>query len=124
MSFAAISIVALANLGGFAQEKDLKEKIRLTETTWVNETPVKPGNYVVKFDAKAGEITISDGKKVIATAKASVKMNEKSNQSDGFTTTSTPTGRKLIGIRLGGKHEEITITDLSVDAGKESPTSN
>lgn len=124
ISFAAVTIIALAGLGVFAQEKDLKENIKLRETTWVNETSLEPGDYVVKYDAKAGEITIWDGKKVIATAKATVKMNEKSNPSDGFTTTSTATGRKLTGIRLGGKHEEITITDLSVETGKETPTSN
>lgn len=115
MSLMAVSIMSLASLGVFAQGKNLKEQVTLKETTWVNSTSIEPGSYLVRYDAKTGEITILDGKTVVATAKATVKTNDKSFANDALLTITTPMGRKLTGIRLGGQREEIMITDMSVE---------
>lgn len=102
-------------MGAFAQGKNLKEEITIRETIWVNSTSLQAGSYLVKYDAKTGEVTILDGKTVVATAKATVKTNDKSFTSDALLTTKTPMGVKLTGIRLGGQREEIMITDMAVE---------
>jgi hypothetical protein len=114
----AVGIVGLASLSGYAQGKDLKENITIRETVWVNSTSVEPGEYLVKYDAKTGEATVYDGKRVVVTAKATIKTSDKSFASDALLTTTTSTGTKLIGVRLGGQREEIMITDMAVEMNK------
>ena len=118
MSLMAVSIMGLVSVGGFAQGKNLKEQVTFREKLWVNTTAVEPGNYVVKFDANTGEVTILNGKKVVATAKATVKTNDKSATSDALMTNTTSAGTKLTGLRFGGQHEEIMITDISAEMSK------
>ena len=115
LSMMAVGIVGLGSLSGFAQGKDLKEHITIREAIWVNSTSVEPGDYLVKYDAKSGEATIYDGKRLVVTAKATIKISEKPFASDSLLTTTTPAGTKLTGVRLGGQHEEIMFTDVSVE---------
>jgi hypothetical protein len=115
LSIMAVGIVGLASLSGIAQAKDLKEQITIREAIWVNSTSVEPGNYLVKYDAKTGEATIYDGKRLVVTAKATIKTSEKPFASDSLLTTTTPAGTRLTGIRLGGQHEEIMFTDVVVE---------
>ncbi len=82
---------------------------------WVGNTNVEPGQYLAKYDAKTGEISIMDHKMVIATAKATVKRNEKYSAGNTFLSNRTPMGERLTGIRLGGSHEEIVLTDIPIE---------
>lgn len=118
MSVMAISIMGLVSASGFAQGKNLKEQVTFNEKIWVNTTAIERGEYLVKYDANTGEITILNGKKVIATAKATVKTNDKAFTSDALLTVTTPEGTKLTGLRLGGQHEEIMITDMAAEMSK------
>lgn len=124
MSLMAVAMMSLASLSTFAQGKNLKEQVTFRETMWINSTSVEPGQYLVKYDATTGEISILDGNKVVATAKATVKTNDKSFTSDALLTSTTPSGMKLTGIRLGGQREEIVITDMTVEMGKDNPINN
>ena len=117
-----VAIMSLASLGAFAQGKNLNERVTFRGTMWVNSTSVEPGQYVVKYDAQTGEMTILDRNKVIVTAKATVKTSEKSFADGVILTSATPGGRKLTGIRLAGQREEIFITDLTAEMDK--PISN
>lgn len=118
----AVAMISSASVGAFAQGKNLKEQVTFRQEVWVNNTSVEAGNYLVKYDAQTGEMTISDGKKVVATAKATIKTSEKSFTSDALLTSTTPAGTKLTGIRFGGQHEELAITDLTAEIDK--PISN
>ena len=118
LAIMAVGIVGLSSLSGFAQGKDLKERITLRETIWVNSTSVKPGDYTVRYDAKTGEASIYDDKHLVVTTKATIRTSEKSFASDALLTTVTPTGNKLTGVRLGGQHEEIMFTDMAVEVNK------
>jgi len=120
MSLMAVSMMGLVSVGGFAQGKNLKEKVTFRDKLWVNTTAIEPGDYVVKYDASTGEITILNGKKVVATAKATVKTNEKSATGDALLTSTTPAGTQLNGMRFGGQHEEIMITDMSAQMSKSN----
>lgn len=115
LSIMAVGIVGLASLSGFAQGKDLKEQITIREAIWVNSTSVEPGAYLVKYDAKTGEASIYDGKRLVVTVKATIKTSEKPFAGDALLTITTPTGTKLTGVRLGGQHEEIMFTNMSVE---------
>lgn len=121
MSLTAISMMGLVTIGGFAQGKDLKEHISFRDKVWVNSTEVEPGDYLVKYDAKTGEVTILNGKKVVATAKATIMTSDKAFTNDALLTSMTSTGTKLTGIRLGGQREEIMITDMSAEMSKSTP---
>lgn len=118
----AVAITTLASIGVFAQGKNLQEQVTFRQETWINNTSVEAGNYLVKYDAQTGEVAILDGKKVVATAKATVRTSEKSFTSDALLTSTTPAGTKLTGIRFGGQREEIMITDLTAEMDK--PISN
>ena len=115
LSMMAVGIVGLASLSGFAQGKDLKENITIREAIWVNSTSVEPGDYLVRYDAKTGEATIYDGKRLVVTAKATIRTSEKPFAGDALLTATTPAGTKLTGLRLGGQREEIMFTDVSVE---------
>ena len=114
-SLMTISFLCLLSLGVLAQGKDLKEHITLNDDYLVGSTLVKKGDYLVKYNAQTGEVSFMEGKKVVATAKATVKMNEKKAESDALYTKKTSTGEELIGMRLSGQHEELTFTSTSAD---------
>lgn len=118
LSLTALSILGLVSIGGFAQGTDLKERVTFRDKVWVNTTAIEPGDYLVKYDAKTGELAIVNGKKVIATAKASVKTNDKKATGDALLTSTTSSGTKLNGLRFNGQREEIVITDVSAEMSK------
>lgn len=113
ISLMAILTIGLVGIVGLAQGKDLQEHVTIRDKVLVNTTMVKPGNYLIKYDAKTGEATILDGKKVVVTVKASVTTSEKVFPSDALLVSATPSGNKLNGIRLGGQHEEIDFAEVS-----------
>jgi hypothetical protein len=59
------------------------------------------------------------GNKVVAQAKATVKVNSDKFDQDALLTTTTPNGIKLTGIRLGGEHEELQLSDTTVDVNQD-----
>jgi hypothetical protein len=59
---------------------------------------VKKGRYLVGFNAQSGEMSILDGEKVLARAKATVKVNDKKFGDDALLTTNTPEGSKVVGV--------------------------
>lgn len=124
LSLMAVAMLGLVSVSAVAQDKNLKERITFSKTTWVNGTSVDAGSYLVRYDAKTGDMTISNGKEVIVTAKATIQMHDKSANSDTLLTATTPAGMKLTGIRFGGQREEIKITDMAVEMGKDGPTAN
>jgi hypothetical protein len=120
----AISILCLLSIGMQARDDDkiLKEHFEFTSDVMVGDTLVKKGFYLVKYNTETGMVKIVDegeGNKVIATAKATVKTHEKDFERDEILTKTTPKGQVLTGLRLGGKKEELTLTE-SVASSKEN----
>jgi len=110
--FASIILASLFSLSGvaaLAQEKNLKEHFTFEDDVKINNTVIKKGTYLVRFDAGTGEMSILNGDKVIARAKATVHMNDKKFRNDALLTTTTPEGPKVTALRLGGQREELTI---------------
>ena len=103
------SLLSLAGVSALAQEKNLKEHFTFENDVKINNTVVKKGRYLVEYNSQSGEMSILDGQKVVAHAKATVKLSDKKWRDDALLTTSTPDGTKVIGMRLGGQREELTI---------------
>ena len=116
---AALSLVCLLNVGMLAHEKDLKEHVQINQKLLVNGTVVKPGYYLVRYNSTTGEMSILKGNKVVATAKATVKVNSEDFDRDALLTRSTSTGEVLTGIRLGGQREELDLVDITSDVNQD-----
>jgi len=109
VSIILTSLLSLSGVAALAQEKNLKEHFTFENDVRINNTVVKKGRYLVEFNAQSGEMSILDGEKVLARAKATVKVNDKKFRDDALLTTNTPEGSKVVGMRLGGQREELTI---------------
>lgn len=113
ISLMAVFALYLLSLGAFADDHDkiLKEHFEFRSEVMLGDVSVKPGHYLVKYNTETGIMKIMDGDKVIAKAKASVKMNDKDFDQDALITKTTGAGEQLIGLRLGGQKEELIITE-------------
>jgi len=109
---ATLSLLCLLNVGTLAYGKDLKEHVQINDKVWVNNTLVKPGYYLIKYNAGTGEMKIMDRGKVVAQAKATVKVNSEKFDRDTLLTRTTSMGQQLTGVRLGGQHEELDLSDI------------
>ena len=112
---ASFSLLCLLSAGALADHhKDLKEHVTIGQQMYVNGTAIKPGRYLVRYDADSSEMKLERNGKVVAQAKATVIVNNDEFDQDAILTTTTSSGTQLTGIRLGGQHEEIRISDVSV----------
>lgn len=109
--FAAMSLLCLLSIGIAANDNDLKEHVTITQKIWVNNTLVKPGRYLVRYDTAAGVMKLMQGDDVVAEAKATVTVNEDKFDQDALLMTTSSKGDVLTGVRLGGKREELHLTD-------------
>jgi len=111
-----VCALVVLSIGVFAHDKDkvLKEHFEFTSDVMVGDTMVKKGFYLVKYNTETGMVKIvdeSDDNKVIATAKATMKMNDKDFEKDEILLKNTAGHAMLTGLRLGGQKEELTLTD-------------
>jgi hypothetical protein len=112
-SLMAICVLCLLSIGLRADDHDkmLKENFEFKSDVWLGDTKIEAGRYLVKYNTETGTMKVMKGDKVIAKAKATVKMNEKDFDSDALLTKSSSKGDQLTGLRLGGQKEELTITE-------------
>lgn len=115
-SILAICALSLMCFSVLADDKDklLKEHVEFRQDVMIGNTMVKKGYYLIKYNTETGMMKVVDegeGKKVIATAKASVKMSDKDFDQDEILTKNTGGREVLTGLRLGGQKEELTLTD-------------
>ena len=113
----AISFLCLMSVAIAANDKDLKEHVTFNEKIWVNNTLVKPGKYLIRYDSTMGVMKVMEGDDVVAEAKATVRVNDEKFHQDALLTTETSKGEVLTGIRLGGQHEEIQLTEMAPVVG-------
>jgi hypothetical protein len=118
----SFSLLCLLSAGALADHKDLKEHVTINEKIFVNGTKVKPGRYLVRYNANTGEMQLEMSGKVVAQAKATVVINNDKFDQDALLTRTTASGTQLTGIRLGGQHEEIQLADVSASIDQEEET--
>lgn len=115
-AMASISFLCLLSVSALANHNDLKEHITVYDKVYVNGVKVKPGSYTVRYNAESGDMTLSKNDKLIVTAKATVTTSTEKFDHDALITRKSTNGPELTGIRLGGQHEEITISQMTAMA--------
>lgn len=116
LSILALCALTCLSLGVFADDKDkiLKEHFEFSSDVMVGNTMVKKGFYLVKYNTETGIVKVvdeTDHNKVIATAKASMKMNGKDFERDEILTNTASGHNVLTGLRLGGQKEELMLSE-------------
>lgn len=98
-------------MGAFADDSDkiLKEHFEFSRDVVVGNTMVKKGHYLVKFNSVTSVVSIMEGSKVVASSKATMRMNDKDFDKDEVVVTETAGQNVLTGLRLGGQKEELIL---------------
>jgi hypothetical protein len=123
VSLMTASLLCLLSVGTALAHgsKIVKEHVTFSDNVMVNNTLVKKGDYLVKFDSQTSMVRILDqNNKVVAEANATLQMNEKKAPHDVLYLTSTPAGEKLQAMKLGGQREEIIISDTVASTNETS----
>ncbi len=116
----SFSLLCLLSAGALADHyKNLKENINISSTVYVNGVKIKPGRYKVRFDGASHEMKLERDADVVVTAKATVVVNSDKFDRDALLTRGSEDSMQLTGIRLGGQHEEIQITDISTNTSQD-----
>lgn len=125
-SFMSLSLLCLASGAALAdhhdKNKNLKEHITLFDKVWINNTEVKPGRYLVRYDATTGEMKLYKGDDVVAHAKATVKMNAEKFEQDALLLDTATGTKNLTGIRLGGQRAELQLDTMAAEEVPTTPT--
>ena len=110
-SILAVFVLSLLTFGAFADDhgKILKDNFEFSRDVLVGSTQVKKGKYQVKYNTQTGVVSIFEGSKVVASAKATMKVNDKDFDKDEILTTETAGNVVLTGLRLGGQREELML---------------
>lgn len=115
-SFALSLLVMLGVASVFADGKNLKGSIGLSQPAQVNDVKLKPGTYDVKFNAETNEVTISNGTKVLATVKVSVQSGEKKPTQTQAYISNTDKGAVLSKLVFKGDDRAIILQDSAAAA--------
>jgi hypothetical protein len=116
----ALTLVVFALLSPVAFASVKTKTVTFKTNVKVGETLVKKGTYKAKFDDQTNELTILDGKKIIAKAAASLKDLQSSTSLEAmYTTNSDQAGNVwLTGVNVGGK-----LAAINSDKSSASPSS-
>jgi hypothetical protein len=96
-----------------------KGSLTVQEPMTVNGTQLKPGDYKVQWDGNGPsvELSITQGKKVIAKVPAHVVSLEEPSQSDAAVVKNNGDGTKsLTEVRLSGKKFSLTVGEEAAKA--------
>lgn len=115
-SFALSLMVMLGVSSAFADGKNLKGSIGLSQPAQVNDVKLKPGNYDVKFNAETNELTISNGSKVLTTVKVSVRSGEPKPAQTQAYLSSTDKGAVLSKVVFKNDDRAILFQDSAAAA--------
>jgi hypothetical protein len=110
--FAALVIgVLAASSSALAGDKGKVEKKMITfpEDVMVNGTLVKAGDYEVKFDETAGELSIIKNGKVKAKTSAHVEARTDKAKSTALRTREGGGNVELIGVTFGGSSQDVVV---------------
>src|SRR5215475_13427248 len=117
----AMSLLCLLSIGAFADDKDkmLKEHFQFYSDVMVGDVHVKRGEYLVKYNEETGMLKIvkaDNPGKIVATARATMKVNDKNFERDEILTRTVGGHETLTGLRLGGQKEELTLLDATTSS--------
>jgi hypothetical protein len=112
----SLGLALLLATSAFAANKG---SLTVQEPMTVNGTQLKPGDYKVQWDGNGPsvELSITQGKKVIAKVPAHVVTLEEPSQSDAAVVKNNGDGTKsLTEVRLSGKKFSLTVGEEAAKA--------
>jgi hypothetical protein len=101
--------LSAATLADKHEGKDRQKTITFNEDVFVGDTLVKKGTYRVRFDAKAGQVSILSDGEVVATVKADVQVRDQESPYHVAGYTQTERGRVLSTLRFSGDRREVVL---------------
>ena len=110
--FAALVIgVLAASSNALAGDKGKVEKknITFTDDVMVNGTLVKAGEYEIKFDESAGELSIIKNGKVKAKTAAHVEARTDKAKITALRTRDAGGSIELVGVTFGGSNQDVVV---------------
>lgn len=110
ISNVALALFVCALLSPVAMAKVKTQKVTFITDVKVGETLVKKGTYKAQFDDQSNELTLLDGKKVVAKINATLVEQPKtiSKYETTYTTDRDSAGNSLLtSVNMGGKFATI-----------------
>jgi hypothetical protein len=116
----ALTLLVCALLSPVALAGVKTKTVTFKTSVKIGETLVKKGTYKARFDDQTNELTILDGKKVIAKITASLKDLKSSTSYEAmYTTDKDKDGNYMLtGVNVGGK-----LATINSDKADGSPAS-
>lgn len=105
----ALSLTLTALLGISALAGEITKTLTLNRDISVNGTVVKKGVYRVKINRETGEMTILDGKKVVAKATVTVALDERKANGDEIALTQSGDTNILKSVKFSGSRDRFTV---------------
>ncbi|MGQ9898572.1 MAG: hypothetical protein ACUVR8_13595 [Acidobacteriota bacterium] len=97
-------------LGTFALAGEITKTLTLSRDMSVNGTVVKKGTYKVKINKETGEMTILNGKEVIAKTTVTVATDERKANGDEIALTQSGDTNILKSIKFDGSRDRFNVT--------------
>jgi hypothetical protein len=119
--FAALAISALISISAFAGDKGRTERkhVTITEDVTVNGTVLKAGEYDLKFDEAAGELSIIKDGKVKAKVPAHLQARTDKAKDTSVRTIAKGGVSELMGITFGGWNQDVIVGSGSSSNGMQ-----
>ena len=119
--FAAVVISGLVSISAFAGDKGKAEKkhVTITDDVTVNGTVLKAGDYDVKFDETAGELSILKDGKVKAKVPAHLQARSDKAKDTSLRMLDKDGVAELIGVTFGGWNQDVIVGAGSSTTGMQ-----
>ena len=119
--FAAVVISGLVSISAFAGDKGkaAKKHVTITDDVTVNGTVLKAGDYDVKFDESAGELSILKDGKVKAKAPAHLQARAEKAKDTSLHMLEKGGVAELIGVTFGGWNQDVVVGTGSSTTGMQ-----
>ena len=109
--FAAVVISGLVSISAFAGDKGkaAKKHVTITDDVTVNGTVLKAGDYDVKFDETAGELSILKDGKVKAKVPAHLQARTDKAKDTSLRTLDKGGVAELTAVTFGGWNQDVIV---------------
>lgn len=119
--FVALVIGALASISAFAGDKSRTETktVTFTEDINVNGTVVKAGEYQIKYDESAGELTILKNGKVKVKTAARLEARSGKASRTALRTREQNGAVEFVGITFNGWNQDVVVGGTAATSGTQ-----
>lgn len=104
-----LGLTLTALLGASALAGEMTKTLTLTRDVSVNGTVVKKGTYKVKINRETGEMTILDGKEIVAKTTVALATDERKANGDEIAMTQNGDLNILKSIKFDGSRDRFNV---------------